>query len=345
MNSASVKKSMLLCDTVREQCCDVGETTCSSSMPLHKIERAIAEEAGSRNTGFLSRRKNSVSAECTTAEDVALFKPKVIAKSNNAKGRIEDALHKSSLFKSLDKEQTQIVINAAEEVKYAGGDVIIRQGDSGDRFYLLEEGTCEVWIKRADDEEPTMVKRYSTGDSFGELALLYDAPRAATVKAISNCVLWAVDRITFRTIIMNTTMEKRDLYENFLQDVPLLKTLDRYERSAIADVLEAEYFDQGEDIIVEGEPGDRMYFLEDGEAEATSNGKVVMRYKRGEYFGELALLNDQPRAATVTATTSCKCASIDRDSFKRLFGKVEDIMNRKKYDTFKDDTQDIGGSS
>ncbi|KAH7445570.1 hypothetical protein KP509_01G015100 [Ceratopteris richardii] len=179
-----------------------------------------------------------------------------------------------------------------------------------------------------------MVKKYSAGDSFGELALLYNAPRAATVKATSSCTLWAMDRTTFRTILLQTTSQKRQLYEKFLDDVPLLKTLDNYERAAIADVLEAEYFDEGHEIITEGQPGDKMYLLEEGEAEARTGGNVVKHYKHGDYFGELALLNNKPRAATVVAVTKCKCVSIDRKSFKRLFGKLDGILQRntREYD-------------
>eukprot|EP00249_Psilotum_nudum_P013281 c24256_g1_i5 orf=316-1020(-) len=196
--------------------------------------------------------------------------------------------------------------------------------------FSVQEGQCEVWLKQPDKSEQEMVKQYSAGDSFGELALLYDAPRAATVKASTDCTLWAMDRMTFRTILMHTTSEKRKLYEKFLEDVPLLKTLDKYERSAIADVLEHEYFEPGQDIVVEGQPGDKFYLLEEGEAEARAGGKIVMKYTRGDFFGELALLNNKPRAATVSATTQCKCVSIDRASFKRLLGKLDDILNRKK---------------
>jgi cAMP-dependent protein kinase regulator len=71
--------------------------------------------------------------------------------------------------------------------------------------------------------DPQMVKTYGPGDSFGELALLYDAPRAATIKASTDCILWTMDRSTFRTILMASTRKKRNLYEDYLQNVPLLK--------------------------------------------------------------------------------------------------------------------------
>lgn len=209
------------------------------------------------------RRRSAVSAEVTSLQEVDAFKPKVVPKNDDAKERIQQALKNNYVFKFLDKEQEKTVIDAVEEVKYNAGDIIIKQGDPGDQFYLLEEGTCEVWLPQPDNPEPQMVKEYSAGDSFGELALLYNAPRAATVKASTNCVLWAMDRMTFRTILLHTTSNKRKLYEKFLEDVPLLKTLDKYERSAIADVLETEYFEEGQEILVEGQPGDKFYILEE----------------------------------------------------------------------------------
>ncbi|KAI5076571.1 hypothetical protein GOP47_0008636 [Adiantum capillus-veneris] len=243
----------------------------------------------------------------------------VVPKSDEAKRRLKKALQNNYLFAKLDEEQTKIVIDAVEEEKHKAGDVIICQGDPGDRFYLLENGTCEVWLLKPGKTTPDLVKHYADGDSFGELALLYGSPRAATVKATTDCTLWAMDRVTFRSILLQTTSSQRKMYEKFLEDVPLLKSLDKYERAAISDVLNTEYFEAGQNIIVEGQAGNKFYLLEEGEAEAKKGGKVLMRYKRGDYFGELALLNNKPRAATVCAVTKCKCASIDRQSFKVNF--------------------------
>lgn len=211
-----------------------GARSLTSKLASFTINRGASSSEGQQalqRTKTLLRRRSAVSAEVTSLQEVDAFKPKVI--------------------------------DAVEEVKYNAGDIIIKQGDPGDQFYLLEEGTCEVWLPQPDNPEPQMVKEYSAGDSFGELALLYNAPRAATVKASTNCVLWAMDRMTFRTILLHTTSNKRKLYEKFLEDVPLLKTLDKYERSAIADVLETEYFEEGQEILVEGQPGDKFYILEE----------------------------------------------------------------------------------
>lgn len=108
----------------------------------------------------------------------------------------------------------------------------------------------------------------------------------------------------------------------------LLKDVDAYERSKVADALKSQLYHAGDTIIREGEAGDTFYLLLDGEAEAVKGGKVVMKYSRGSYFGELALLKNQPRAATVTAKTDCKVAYMDRRSFKRLLGPLEGLLMR-----------------
>ena len=187
------------------------------------------------------------------------------------------------------------------------------------------------------------VGNIQAGGSFGELALMYNAPRAATVtSAEPHCTLWALDRVTFRRILMESTFARRRMYESFLEEVPLLSTLTPYERSKIADALETEKFPAGELIIKEGDPGHAFFLLEAGEADAykgTPDNKVL-HYKKGDFFGELALLNDAPRAASVVATTEVKVASLGKNAFQRLLGPVEGIMRRTKYEGVKSGVED-----
>lgn len=182
----------------------------------------------------------------------------------------------------------------------------------------------------------TKVATIEPGGSFGELALMYGAPRAATVMSVeSSSTLWSLDRITFRRILMDSTFQRRRLYESFLEEVPLLSTLDKYERSKVADALETHKYPAGTTIIKEGDAGEAFYLLESGECEAFKADikEPVMHYKKGDYFGELALLNDAPRAASVVSKTEVKVATLGKDGFQRLLGPVESIMRRTKYET------------
>ena len=227
---------------------------------------------------------------------------------------------------------------------------MITQGDAGDYFYIVERGSFDFYVNHAGSLQPgpggigDKVGSVSAGGSFGELALMYNAPRAATViSAESGCTLWALDRITFRRILMESTFARRRMYESFLEEVPLLQSLTPYERSKIADALETQKFPSGTKIIVEGDVGQEFYLLESGEAIAFKCGTAepVKEYKKGDFFGELALLNDQPRAATVMAKTDVKVATLGKLAFSRLLGPVESIMRRTKYVGVKTGVEDM----
>jgi cAMP-dependent protein kinase regulator len=227
---------------------------------------------------------------------------------------------------------------------------VITQGDQGDYFYVVEKGTFDVYVNPAGSLQPgpdglgDKVATIEPGGSFGELALMYNAPRAATVmSAEAGCTLWALDRITFRRILMDSTFQRRRLYESFLEEVDILKTLTKYERSKIADALDTQKFPAGTIIIKEGDVGEAFYLLESGEAEAFKVGVEgpVKHYQKGDYFGELALLNDAPRAASVVSKTEVKVATLGKDGFQRLLGPVESIMRRTKYETGVEDVDPL----
>jgi cAMP-dependent protein kinase regulator len=215
---------------------------------------------------------------------------------------------------------------------------------------VVEKGTFDFYVNAAGALQPgpdgmgQKVGNVEAGGSFGELALMYNAPRAATViSAEAPSTLWALDRLTFRRILMESTFALRRMYESFLEEVPLLSTLTPFERSKIADALESRKFPKGTTIIREGEPGTSFYILESGEAEAFKEGnpRPVMHYGKGDFFGELALLNDAPRAASVVSKTEVKVATLGKSAFQRLLGPVEGIMRRTKYEGVKSGVEDV----
>ena len=106
------------------------------------------------------------------------------------------------MFQALDDKEYQIVVDAIEEVKGGEGKPIIKEGDAGDCMYVLESGTLDCTKVFSGGAEPTFLKTYQPGEGFGELALLYNAPRAATITCKSEtCELWALDRNTFNSIV------------------------------------------------------------------------------------------------------------------------------------------------
>lgn len=273
------------------------------------------------------KARQSVSAEAYGEWNAKkAFVPPCIVKTDEQKDRLKSCLVKSFLFSTLEETDLSIVIGAMKEVQAELKQRVINQGENGDFLFVIESGKLECIIKLPDGSEKT-VKTCEAGDVFGELALLYNCPRAASVEAAEKCILWQLDRDTFNHIVKEAASKKRSRYDNFLSKVPLLASMDAYERGQITDALKPIVKEAGADICKQGEDGKEFYIIEDGEAVALKSGQQVMSYTSGDYFGELALLRNQPRACTVTCKTQCKLLSLDSASFKRLL-KVADLLER-----------------
>lgn len=253
------------------------------------------------------------------------------------------------------------------EKRVRKGEDIITQGDRGDYFYVIEEGMYEVWKSTEVFTHQTMRKNhnrcsslsnnsfmskpkkvyvYKNKGSFGELALMYNAPRAATVKSASAGILWAVDRKTFRHIIMNSNVRKQKKYDLFLKNVDLFNNCNDELRASIADVIETKVFFKNECIISEGEIADYFYIIEKGNAvvlinnemqsqskpnnnncndSITINKQIVRRLSRGDFFGERGLLlNDFRSADVIVFSGKLECAVMDKCSFLRLLSPMYD---------------------
>jgi len=137
----------------------------------------------------------SVSAEAFGAfnkkED---FKARVIPKSDTAKAAIMDKINKAFMFSGLNDNERNIVVDAMETKNCTKGDVVIKEGDEGDVLFIIDSGTLTCTKIFKGDTDPTHLKKYEPGEAFGELALLYNAPRAATITSDGDSILYALDR-------------------------------------------------------------------------------------------------------------------------------------------------------
>ena len=297
-------------------------------------QKKIDEELKKRS----QKKKNfrvSVSAEVYGFHNIKKpFIPRVIPKTEEQKKRITERCLQSFLFNSLEDKELKTVIDSFEEKKYKASENVIAQGEEGDVLYLVDSGEldCEKVFKAGDP--PTYLKTYVPGESFGELALLYNAPRAATIKAKTDALLWALDRECFNNIVKDAAMKKREKYENTLKKVEILKSIDPYELGQICDALKSATYKAGDVIIKQNDTGDVFYILDEGKCHAEKvfeEGKPaekVKDYESCDYFGELALLKGEPRAATIIADTDCRLLTLDRMAFKRLLGPLENILQR-----------------
>lgn len=257
----------------------------------------------------------------------------VIEKSPEVATRLMEVVSKSTLLRTLDEEQRDKIVKAFSGplVKIPDEDVIV-QGDIGDVFYLLEEGEVDVYIKKGATDE-IKVHTYKPGDSFGELAIMYNAPRAATCRAKTEIKLWALDRVSFKVIVVAAAMQKREQFVGFLKQVPILESLTEMELMTMADSMAEEKYNSGDEICKQGDSGDYFYIVHEGTAickqkDAEGIDKVVATLTSGNYFGEIALLTEKPRQATVVAEGSLKVLALDKATFTRVMGPMDEIMKR-----------------
>eukprot|EP00933_Yihiella_yeosuensis_P006834 TRINITY_DN111647_c0_g1_i1.p1 TRINITY_DN111647_c0_g1~~TRINITY_DN111647_c0_g1_i1.p1 ORF type:complete len:403 (-),score=137.54 TRINITY_DN111647_c0_g1_i1:145-1353(-) len=274
---------------------------------------------------YMKKARASVSAEAYGAFNVQKeYVPPVHEKTAEATERIKKTLSVSWLFNTLDSKNFDIIVGAMIEKKIEAGERLIQEGDDGDVMFLIESGTFDC-IKKIDGAEK-VVKQCAKGDFFGELALLYNTPRAASVQANEPGVVWQLDRESFNAIVRDAARKRREALVEFLKQVPLLKNLGDLDRMQLADVLRPQEVEAGSNVVSQGEDAENFYIIEEGELAAVKNGEEKMSYKAGDYFGELALLRNEARAATVVAKTKATLAVLKRKEFHALLNTLKAEM-------------------
>lgn len=193
-------------------------------------------------------------------------------------------------------------------VPYKKGDYIIRRSTEGNVMYIVKEGTVkikDIMIKKDGDKSQFADHVLKDGDYFGERALLTNEPRAANVVAESDCVLMALDREAFNSLLgpLKDVIEENSNL-NIIMTIKLFSGLNDDDRTKIVRSYKKKTYLSGQTIINEGDHGHEFFIMKSGEAKVLINGKQVGVLGAGQYFGEMALLDDEVRKATVIATGS-----------------------------------------
>ena len=169
--------------------------------------------------------------------------------------------------------------------------------------------------------------------SFGDLALMYNSPRAATIKAVTNCTLWTLDRIFFRQAMVTSSSNQNIQLCQFLSKISLFENLGSQSLNQLARSLTKQSYEPGQYIIRQGEIGERFYVIFKGIVRCTRTGDngtetQLVELQAGDVFGERALIKKEPRAANVIANTLVECYYLDRDNFNLMLGGLIDRMNQ-----------------
>lgn len=247
------------------------------------------------------------------------------SKTDCSKDLIQTAILENDFMKNLEISQIRELVDCMYPVDFKSGSMIIKEGDVGSLVYVMEEGKVEV------TKEGNKLCTMGPAVVFGELAILYNCTRTASVKALSHCKLWAIDRPCFRSIMMKTGLMRHKENMDFLQSVDLIKGLPEETISQLADLLGEANYECGDYIIRQGAHGDTFYIIAKGQVQVTQRRSIhsapvfVTTLKKGSYFGEKALVGEDIRTADVIADSAVKCLVIDRETYAQLVSNLDDI--------------------
>lgn len=219
------------------------------------------------------------------------------------------------LLMGMDSAQRTKLAAKLEMCKFEDNDTIIAEGDVADCMYIVESGTASEIV------DSTGVLDFTRGDYFGDRGLMDNTPRTATMKACGTTACWKLGREAFEQVssVCGDALRTHTLMR-FLNTVPLLMAMKESERAELATSLELCQFRHDDIIIAEGEMADAMFIMESGSALVLVDGKNVLVYGDGDYFGERGLMLKEPRAGTVKACGKASCWKLNRAAFEKVVG-------------------------
>ncbi|XP_058891262.1 cGMP-dependent protein kinase 2 [Acipenser ruthenus] len=283
------------------------------------------------------KAKEGVSAEPTSRNYYShnlqhfSFERARVGKDSSTKKLINEAIMNNDFLKKLDPQHTRDMVECMYEKTYQEGQLVIQEGEPGNHLYVLAEGLLEVI------QNNKLLGQMHAGTAFGELAVLYNCKRTATVKAVTHTRIWVLDRQISQNIMMRTAKARHEEYFSFLRSVSLLRDLPEEKLSKIIDCLEVDYYDKGEYIIREGEEGNTFFIIAVGEVcvTQTMDGSLdpqeIKTLGVGDYFGEKALISEDVRSANIIANENdTQCLVVDRDTFNQMVGTYEELQTYLK---------------
>jgi CRP-like cAMP-binding protein len=241
------------------------------------------------------------------------------------------------LFSDLESGEFQRVFELLNSKVVEKGQDIIRDGDDGDSIFIVARGKADV-TKRSDAGEDVKVAVLGPSDFFGEIGYFY-GKRTATVTAAAKCLLLEMakadlDRVVEEFPRVKDVLQKfyrERVLENLLVDSPVFGVLSDKERGVFRDKFVLKELKPGDVVVNEGDPGDSLFLIKSGEVSVRTEHAVsgepveLARLKGGDFFGEVSLIKNKPRTATVVAEEDTEVLELLRDDFQDIAGSHPEI--------------------
>jgi len=257
------------------------------------------------------------------AADEALLRKKLGVTTISVVDQIRAFRPLAPILNAGSDEQIRELLFDSTFRRVAAGEVVFRQNDFSNSFFMLLEGEVEFLVK-PDRGAARIVGAAGGGEFFGEMSLISGRRRSATARVRRAAWLWEVDRKAMLKFFYTTPAAKERLDRTFFVHALQSHLFTNISRADLADLAAQSKvlsFGKGKAIVREGDAGDAFYFLRSGKAKVSQkrgSGEVVLTYLQpGEYFGEMALIGKtpQPRMASVVAIDPVEVVQLLKDDF------------------------------
>jgi HlyB family type I secretion system ABC transporter len=255
------------------------------------------------------------------------------------------------VFRLMPEEVRRLVAYSFEPAEFPFGSVIVREGDEADAFYVVVSGTARV-VKQSEDGGEVALNLLQAGDSFGEMALLEDTTRIATVRASSAVTVLRLDRSVFRALLRRQpeirehfeVLARQRTLQNFFRLYPAFAELPADGIALMSNRLETVDVAKGEVVVRQNEPGGPMYIVEEGRLhafrDADGHREELAFLRKGDFFGERSLLRGEARFGSVEALSACRLLRLDTSLLERLLAdypkfraRIEERITQYDYAT------------
>ena len=290
---------------------------------------AVKEEDENGDANYVARDKGDRDA-LYDKQDLSTFVK--IQKTADVQSLIYDAIKPNALFEIFANEEIMQIIDVFKPETFKDGKVIIRQGDMGSEFYVVESGELIEQVEGGVSK----ARVYARGDAFGEVALVFGSPSAATITAKTDVRVWILERNVYSSVISSIRREQYQEKQEFLRDClvgdrPFFTIFDFHQIEDLAIATKVDNFEEGEVILREGEIVETFYIVRSGTIEMYKTNRAGKDEKagtidEGKCFGTTALLKQVGSPYTYRASSTVKVFYLTRHDFESIIGSVKDAF-------------------
>mmetsp|Transcript_144259 Transcript_144259/g.366192 ORF Transcript_144259/g.366192 Transcript_144259/m.366192 type:complete len:970 (+) Transcript_144259:85-2994(+) len=235
---------------------------------------------------------------------------------------LSGALRKHFLFRDLEDAERSDALAFVTRQEVSAGEQICEQGQVGDCCYLIQSGHFFVSVKGH------IVKQLRAGQTFGELAMLYNVNRTATVACNRDGVIWKMDGTCFRLCMHRLSNRLLERVMGFLSMDPSFRTIKEAELKKLAGACVVQRFSRGEQVLRCGEQFHCIFIVVDGTLQTVDGRGEKMLRKSGSILGGASLMFEKQVIKSIQAINDATCLVLAKNSLERLIGPVEDVLRR-----------------